>query len=63
MGCMFKDGIELISCPVFYNNGQKCPDSKECKHYTEASSNTLSVTTERYDVIYEVNSIQPKDML
>lgn len=53
MGCMFKDGIELISCPVFYNNGQKCPDSKECKHYEESDSNTSSVIIERYEAIYD----------
>lgn len=63
MGCMFKPAFELVSCPIFYNNGQKCPDSKVCKHYEEADSNTTSVITERYEATYDIKSIQRKDML
>jgi len=63
MGCMFKPAFELVSCPIFYNNGQKCPDSKACKHYEEADSNTTSVITERYEATYDIKSIQRKDLL
>ena len=63
MGCMFKEGYTLMSCPIFYNNGQKCPDSKACKYYEEADSNTTSFITERYEATYDIKSVQHKDML
>lgn len=63
MGCMFKEGITLTSCPIFYNNGQKCPDSKVCKHYEEADSITTSVIIERYEATYDIKSVQHKNML
>ena len=62
MGCMFKSCITLRSCPIFYNNGYKCPDSKVCKYYEEANSNTTSIITERYEAYYD-SSVQHKNLL